>query len=290
MSVSKKIQAIIPVFLSVFLFVPPAFAAVPDGVGPWADSVLSSSQGLMKNGSPVPAIRSNPNSALGVAENNTVDGNFFSLGFGGNIALGFENGISSGVIVVEATTPNYPAEKAKIEVSENGTTWVNAGEVTQDGSVNKPAGVNCAKFVRITDISDPTIMPDDVADGYDVDGVKATGDPCTPPATGGECCCGPVVVNQSNATNTNTTITSSSNTGKNTINNTVGGSNTVTTGNASNTTTVAVSGGNNTVISNQCCVNGKKPTNVTISGNGEGSKNTVILNQSSKKNKKSQKH
>lgn len=169
------------ILVSSLLFVTPTFAAAPDGAGPWADSVFSVSQGLMKNGAAVPAARSDPNAALGVAENDTVEPHFFSLGFGGKLALGFVNGISSGVIVVEATNPNYPAEKAKVEVSENGTTWVDAGTITQDGTVNKPAGVGCAKYVRLTDVSDPAVFTDATADGYDVDGVKATGEPCKPP-------------------------------------------------------------------------------------------------------------
>lgn len=184
MNIYKKITILLPLFLFFLFFAPSTFAAAPDGMGPWADSVVSSSQGLMKNGLSVPAIRSNPNSALGIAENNTVDGNFYSLGFGGNIILGFDNGISSGVIVVEATNPGYPAEKAKVEVSENGTTWFNAGTVTQDGSVNKPEQVRCARYVRLTDVSNPPDFSDGTADGYDVDGVQATGNPCSIPVGG----------------------------------------------------------------------------------------------------------
>ena len=173
----------------------PAQAATPDGAGPWADAVVTSSQGLMKNGSPVPAIRSNPSSAVGIAENDTVDGNFFSLGFGGSITLSFDNPMSNGVIVVEATNPGYPNEQANVELSADGSTWLSAGSVTQDGSVSMPDGLGCARFVRITDISDPANFVDDTADAYDVDGVQAAqGEPCeiptptptpTPPSNGG---------------------------------------------------------------------------------------------------------
>ena len=189
LNILKQSLAILPVTLSLLSLAPQTFAAAPDGLGPWADTVVSSSQGLMKNGQPVPAIRSDATSALGVAEGTTIDGNFYSLGFGGNIVLGFDNGISSGVFVFEETNsvPNYPTEKAKVEVSENGTTWVNAGTVSQDGEVKVPDAVNCAKYVRVTDTSDATIMPDAIADGYDVDGVEASGDPCTPPPTFPSC-------------------------------------------------------------------------------------------------------
>jgi hypothetical protein len=170
------------VLSSLMAFAPHVFAAAPDGLGPWADTVFSSNQGLQKNGQPVATVRSDPTAALGVAENTPlVDSTFYSLGFGGNIVLGFDNGISTGAMVVEATIePGYPDETAKVEMSEDGTTWVMAGNVVQGGAVNIPETLTCAKYVRITDTSDASIMPDDVADGYDVDGVKATGDPCTP--------------------------------------------------------------------------------------------------------------
>lgn len=183
MRFSKKSSILLSALISMLFFATPVSAAAPDGVGPWADNVISFSQGLMKNGNPVPAARSHTTAAVGVAEDNTVEGNFLSLGFGGKIVLGFINGISSGVIVVEATNPDYPIEKASVEVSENGTTWTLAGMVSQDGSVTKPAGINCAKYVRITDISDPAIMSDPLSDGYDVDGVRANGDRCRPPHT-----------------------------------------------------------------------------------------------------------
>ena len=113
----KKLSPALLVLPLFALFSSPVSAAAPDGFGPWADKVISTKQGLMKNGQPVPAIRSDASSALGVAENDTVEGHFYSLGFGGKITLGFKNGIKNGVVLVEATNPNYPHEKAKIEVS-----------------------------------------------------------------------------------------------------------------------------------------------------------------------------
>lgn len=171
---------------SVIFVTSSVYAAAPDGSGPWADEVISSNQGVMKNGQPVPAIRSNPQSAVGEAEGDTQDGHFFSLGFGGNIVLKFTNGVKDGVIVVEATNVSYPNEFAKIEVSQNGTTWINAGNVTQDGQVNMPENLSCVNYVRITDQSNPNDYPDDIADAYDVDGVKAVNaDPCDGGNTGG---------------------------------------------------------------------------------------------------------
>lgn len=156
-----------------------AMAAAPDGNGPWADSVVNAMQGMTKAGVAVPAERSNPDSALGVAEETLQNGTFYSLGFGGKLTLGFQNGISSGAFVVESTNPGYPTEKAMVEVSQDGTTWYPAGNLNQSGEVALPDQVECGKFVRITDMSNPADFADAAADAYDVDGVKAVGNSCT---------------------------------------------------------------------------------------------------------------
>lgn len=167
-----------------------ALAAAPDGSGPWADSVVSSSQGLMKNGSPVPGIRSDASQAVGVAEETIVDGTFFSLGFGGTITLQFNNPVMGGVVVVESTNPGYPSEEAQVEVSSDNATWTNLGSVTQTGELSQGESSVCVRYVRITDISSPDNFVDDTADGYDVDGVRITqGESCpevtvTPTPTG----------------------------------------------------------------------------------------------------------
>jgi len=177
----RKLQILFSLIISLFVIAVPAFAAAPDGLGPWADKVISFHQGLMKNGLPVPAIRSNPLAALGVAENTpTVDSTFVSLGFGGTITLGFKNGIKNGVLVVEATIePGYPDETAKVEVSPDKYHWFAAGNVVQGGQVGVPYHAGCIHYVRITDTSSPTNFSDPTADGYDVDGVKGTGKSCS---------------------------------------------------------------------------------------------------------------
>lgn len=186
MNIKTKVLTTLTALAAAAVFAVPVLAAVPDGPGPWADEVITSSQGNTKGGTPVSTVspdRSDPTSALGVAEDDTVDTHFFSLGFGGSITLRFDNGISSGVFVVEATNPNYPLEKADVEISEDGSTWFAAGQVVQDGSVNVPQGVSCATYVRITDASDPNDFSEDSADAYDVDGVEAQGEPCDPPVS-----------------------------------------------------------------------------------------------------------
>lgn len=288
----KLIISFLTTFALFSLFVSPAFAAAPDGAGPWADTVVSTTQGMQKDGNPISAIRSNPSSALGIAENNTTEGNFYSLGFGGVITLGFDNGISSGVILVEATNPGYPDEKARVEVSEDGVTWVNAGQVTTDGQVSIPDSTGCAKFVRITDQSDVNNFPDATADAYDVDGVQAQGEACTPvtptptPPQGGTCGCS-TNITQKNKTNVNINVNSKANTGGNKANKNNGGNTTITTGNANSNTNITVAGGTNSVTGEGCCCDGD--TNVTISGNGNGSTNTVNINSKKSKSNSSKK-
>jgi hypothetical protein len=47
--------------------------------------------------------------------------------------------------------------------------------------------ISCVNYVKITDISNASDFPDDIADGYDVDGVKAVNaDPCGDGNTGGQ--------------------------------------------------------------------------------------------------------
>jgi hypothetical protein len=210
---------------------------------------------------------------LGVAENDTVDSHFVSLGFGGGLTLGFDNGISSGAFVVEATNPNYPGEKTNVEISQDGSTWFAAGTLTQDGSVSLPKEITCGKYVRLTDVSNKGDFTDGTADGFDVDGVRAEGTSCTPPPTAGGNC--DTSITQINKTKTNVSVFTSVNTGKNKAKKNTGGSTSITTGDAISTTFVSVSGGSNIVSGSGCCCGGT--TNVTISGNGAGSFNQVII-------------
>jgi hypothetical protein len=175
----KKLLILVSILALVTLLAPATlvFAATPDGAaGPWADSVVSYTQGLRKDGSPVLAARSNPNAALGVAENNTVEGNFFSLGFGGWIILGFDNWIINGtgndIQIVEATNETYPAELIDVYVSQDGSSWVQiADNVNKDVSVDM-GSMTWARYVKIVDQTDPSVHSSN-ADAYDLDGVKA---------------------------------------------------------------------------------------------------------------------
>lgn len=173
--ISKKnyvLPIVMGLLLNIFL-AKEVQAGSPDGSGPWADSVVSANQGFMKNGQPVPAARSNPQAALGVAEQSLIDTDFFSLGFGGNIVLRFDNGVRNGLVVIETTFSGYPVEKADVSVSTDGTTWISAGIVNQDGQISIPENVPCVNYVKITDVSNSADFSDETADAYDVDGVQA---------------------------------------------------------------------------------------------------------------------
>lgn len=142
----------------------------------WADSVDSFSQGLRSDGSAVPAARSNPNSALG-----PTDGNFFSLGFGGQITVKFASPAfrtaGAFVVVVETTGGTYPLEKAEVSVSADGATFHLAGEARNDGSggisnLTIPGSLNAVQWVKIVDTTNAALFTGAPGDGFDVNSVQ----------------------------------------------------------------------------------------------------------------------
>jgi len=162
-----------------------AQGAAPDGAGPWADFVVSASQGTAGPLGFLPG-RSDPQAAVGVAESPPgpdpapPPGTFFSLGFGGSITLGFTNpicntkGYDFDIDVVEITKEPYPAEVVNVYVSATGASFSFAGQIAKDGSVSMPAGIDVAHYVKLVDVSDPSLFTADPhADGFDVDGVRA---------------------------------------------------------------------------------------------------------------------
>ncbi len=141
----------------------------------WADHVISSSQGKKKDGSPVDANRSNPLAALGAAENDTNPIHFFSLGFGGQIVLGFDNYIMNGsgndLQIYEATNEPYPDETVQVYASQDGIAWSDLGNYSKDALVDL-GSLPWAKFIKIVDTTNPALHTS-TADGYDLDGIKA---------------------------------------------------------------------------------------------------------------------
>lgn len=164
-----------------------AQAAAPDGNGPWADEVQSSTQGKRADGTAVLPARSNPTAALGVAEDTNSEGTFFSLGFGGQIVLGFKNaivndaGADMDLELVESTFEPYPKELVDVYVGtknkyNQSTTWTKvASGVNKDAQLSLPASIKKTRTIKIVDVSDKSLFTGSNlnADGYDVDGVKS---------------------------------------------------------------------------------------------------------------------
>lgn len=141
-----------------------------------AQHVISFNQGLRKNGTPVSLSRSNPNNAIGIPQG-TENVNFVSLGLGGELILKFDftvfNQSGDDIKIVETTYANplcsdYP-EKAFIDVSMDGVTFVELGEVCLDSYIEL-GDIMCFQYIRIKDRSAATDFSSS-SDGYDVDGV-----------------------------------------------------------------------------------------------------------------------
>jgi predicted ribosomally synthesized peptide with SipW-like signal peptide len=158
----------------------------------FADSVISSDQGVRKNGTPVLAIRSNtasvlgPNQSSGLPSDPAVPaGSFFSLGFnlgtttGGNIVVEFTDNVivdgpGNDLQVWEVTGGVYPDEFVKVEVSQDGTNWFQvAASLSRDAQADiSSSGLAWAKFVRLTDVT-PIGPFEPEADAYDLDAFSA---------------------------------------------------------------------------------------------------------------------
>lgn len=149
-----------------------------------AHEVVSFSQGKRKDYGNVPALRSNPENALGTPQYNDNAGapmNYVSLGFGGELVLKFEypiaNGAGNDLRVVETSYGN-PAcsayrEKVKVSVSQDGLSWKDLGEGCQNTDFDLDvAGLPWALFVKLTDSSNRADFGASDADGYDVDGIE----------------------------------------------------------------------------------------------------------------------
>ena len=153
-------------------------------VGGSAQTVINYAPGARRNGSPIPAARRIPESALGAAQNNNTI-NFVALGFGGSLVVKFDyvifnNPAATEIKVVETSYGNpscaaYP-ERAIVEGSlfENGP-WTLFGELCQDGEVE--IGNSPIQYIRITDRSAATSFSGS-ADGYDVDAIVVINPTC----------------------------------------------------------------------------------------------------------------
>jgi hypothetical protein len=141
----------------------------------------SFAQGLKKNGSPVDLLRSDPTAALGA-----TDGSFVSLGFGGELVVGFDNNMSGNLMlsVQEVTGGAYPLETADVYVSTDPVgPWTHVGQASneeglEDG-ISEFMVEECYQYVRIVDTTDPDLHAA-TADAFDVDSFTADYDEACP--------------------------------------------------------------------------------------------------------------
>lgn len=158
----------------------------------YATSVESYTPGLQKNGQQVELARRDPTKALGAPINNDTM-NFVSLGFGGELTLGFDQPFAPiSVTVTETTwgTIGNHLERADIFVGyhdvDNILQWLFAGSVMNTHD-NTPIDIShlantapAFTLVRIVDTT-PGLPTTSSYDGFDVDGVAVIAAPVPAP-------------------------------------------------------------------------------------------------------------
>lgn len=164
-----------------------------------ATEFLSYTMGESSTGGPIEVQRTDPTKALGFPENDNTY-NFVSLGYGGELIVGFNqlvmNGPGPDIRVFETTFNNEICdsytETAEVFVSQDGLDYISLGTTctNQDDAFDisdSDPSLEYILFVKIIDIS-----PEGSAsyDGFDVDAVTAL-HPCveipTPFMAGGNC-------------------------------------------------------------------------------------------------------
>lgn len=160
------------------------WAATPDGSsGPYADEVISFTQGKASDGMAVASGLSNSDSALGVPDDVAV-----SLGIGGTIVVSFDpsQAITSRVQLYEVSPGgDLLMERVAVFMSRDGATWFYADTENRSGYVDLPEELSCAVYVKLTDTTNVTDA-ESISDGYDVDALMADNagycEPLDPPA------------------------------------------------------------------------------------------------------------
>jgi hypothetical protein len=172
------------------------------------NAVAALTQGMRKNGTPVPANRSIQSRMLGtpqMSDASTPAANypFFALGYGGTTTLKFPytilNVAGADVEVFETTFGDNPSrscasypEKAAFEGSADGITWFNLNAVVtaddngnilcRDGKLEIPASEAGINYIRVTDVT--SAFGAGATDAYDIDGIVGLGQ-CSSSTIGG---------------------------------------------------------------------------------------------------------
>ena len=150
----------------------------------YAMEVISFNNGTQKNTEPVIAERSDPTQALGERQDDDTL-NFVSLGFGGELILGFDPNLLIGnepgddFVVVETSygSPSCGSrpEYITVSVSQDFETWYTFEDVCLDASFDLDdvgdEGLNWVAYVKLVDSSNRLDFTGGTEDGYDVDGI-----------------------------------------------------------------------------------------------------------------------
>ncbi len=150
-----------------------------------ASTVESAHQGLTLGGQSVRPQRSNPTQGLALEDTHS-ESDFYTLGFGGNITVGFHypvmNGPGPDVGVVETTwkTNSYPNETADVYASNDMVDWTFLGVADNHNKSNGDYTINTfdlgsmpyAKYVKIVDTTNKSLFTgNNAADGFDLNAV-----------------------------------------------------------------------------------------------------------------------
>jgi hypothetical protein len=181
---------------------------IPSPICSGAIEVVSYDPANNRDGSYINEAFSNPNNAIGPAQNNDSfePVNFVSLGFGGSIVLKFAqpilNGPGDDVSIFETSESFYEEsakkgtgnqktdseeeecdgfqEKADVFASQNGVDYIYLGTVTEDGTVDL-GNLNWALYIKILDATCKNNSENPKDNGYDLDGINCLNGRATNP-------------------------------------------------------------------------------------------------------------
>ena len=146
----------------------------------FANWLVSSSQGLTSNGTPISDERSISHMVLNEPNSYDKKQRFFSLGDKGEVTVQFSQPVTGELTIYEATFVETTSETASVEVSLDGKTWT---QLDKMGYSNPNFGIHeftydisalgCVEFVKITDSSSTATRPF-IGNGFDVDAIGAT--------------------------------------------------------------------------------------------------------------------